>query len=225
MSGGVSALVTTLTDFRLDAARRRDLTARALADGDGAPPLADLAAGLAPGEAVVAILVEHAWHAGLLAAAAANGGRLIPYQVARQITNTAIDLGRSGRDDVNGWGLVNPRAAVTLRAPADDASEVNDDVKWVRTGQTALDQRGRATITATADRYEDPDDDITGSSWLVAGVNWADPEGDATEGELTAIAECIDAPAGSTAPNTVRHAAALRAAAKLKSRALATKRR
>ena len=40
---------------------------------------------------------------------------------------------------------------------ADDASEVNDDVKWVRTSQTALDQRGRATITATADRYEDPD--------------------------------------------------------------------
>jgi len=89
---------------------------------------------------------------------AANGGRLSPYQVARQITNTAVDLGRSGRDDVNGWGLVNPRAAVTLRAPADDASEVNDDVKWVRTSQTALDQRGRATITATADRYEDPDD-------------------------------------------------------------------
>jgi subtilisin family serine protease len=89
---------------------------------------------------------------------AANGGRLSPYQVARQITNTAIDMGRSGRDDVNGYGLVNPRAAVTLRAPADDASEVNDDVKWVKTTKTALDRRGRATIAATADRYEDPDD-------------------------------------------------------------------
>ncbi|HMO01023.1 MAG TPA: S8 family serine peptidase [Miltoncostaeaceae bacterium] len=89
---------------------------------------------------------------------AANGGRLSPYQVARQITNTALDLGPRGRDDVNGYGLVNPRAAVTLRAPSDDASEVNDDVKWVRSRTTAFDRSGRATITATADRYEDPDD-------------------------------------------------------------------
>jgi subtilisin family serine protease len=89
---------------------------------------------------------------------AANGGRLSPYQVARQITNTAIDMGRRGRDDATGHGLVNPRAAVTLRAPADDASEVNDDVKWVKARKTALDRRGRATITATVDRYEDPDD-------------------------------------------------------------------
>ncbi|HTI34695.1 MAG TPA: S8 family serine peptidase, partial [Miltoncostaea sp.] len=89
---------------------------------------------------------------------AANGGRLSPYQVARQITNTAIDLGRGGRDDVNGFGLVNPRAAVTLRAPADDPGEVNDDVKWVRGRTAALDGRGRATVVATADRYEDPDD-------------------------------------------------------------------
>ncbi|HTI34382.1 MAG TPA: S8 family serine peptidase [Miltoncostaea sp.] len=89
---------------------------------------------------------------------AANGGRLSPYQVARQIENTAIDLGRGGRDDVNGYGLVNPRGAVTLRAPADDPGEVNDDIKWVKGRTTPLDARGRATIAATADRYEDPDD-------------------------------------------------------------------
>lgn len=89
---------------------------------------------------------------------AANGGRLSPYQVARQITNTAIDMGRRGRDDANGFGAVNPRAAVTLRAPADDASEVNDDVKWVRARRVALDRRGRGTIRASAERYEDPDD-------------------------------------------------------------------
>jgi subtilisin family serine protease len=89
---------------------------------------------------------------------AANGGRLSPYQVTRQLTNTAIDLGRGGRDDVNGYGAINPRAAVTLRAPADDRSEVNDDVKWIKGRRTALDRRGRTAITATIDRFEDPDD-------------------------------------------------------------------
>jgi hypothetical protein len=74
-------------------------------------------------------------------------------------------------------------------------------------------------------RYEDPDDDIPGSSWIVAGVNWADPAGDATEGELTAIAECVPGPAAGTASSAAHHAAALRYAEKLKARALATKRR
>ena len=74
-------------------------------------------------------------------------------------------------------------------------------------------------------RYEDPDDDIDGSSWIVAGVNWADPDADDTEGTLTAIAECIDGPAAGGASYAERHAAALRYAEKLKARALATKHR
>ncbi len=88
---------------------------------------------------------------------AANGGSLSPYQVLRQIENTAKDLGPAGRDNVNGYGVVNPRAAVTLRGPADDTDEVNDDVKWL-TGSTKLTETKPLVVTATADQYEDSDD-------------------------------------------------------------------
>jgi hypothetical protein len=89
---------------------------------------------------------------------AANGNRLSPYQVTRQIENTATDLGTTGRDSTNGYGVVNPRAAVTLQGPPDDAEEVNDDVKWL-SGSTRLNEVGRPlVISATADQYEDPDD-------------------------------------------------------------------
>jgi subtilisin family serine protease len=89
---------------------------------------------------------------------ASNDGVLSPYQVARQITNTAADIGRGGRDAVNGYGVINPRAAVTLRGPADDATEVNDDVKWVKGSTTRLDERRSRVIVATTDRFEDPED-------------------------------------------------------------------
>ena len=89
---------------------------------------------------------------------AANDGALSPYQVSRHITNTALDVGRGGRDDVSGYGVVNPRAAVTLRGPADDANEVNDDVKWVKGSPTRLDESRPRLVTATADRFEDPED-------------------------------------------------------------------
>jgi subtilisin family serine protease len=89
---------------------------------------------------------------------AANGNALSPYQVARQIENTAVDLGSSGRDNANGHGLVNPRAAVTLQAPEDDADEVNDDIKWL-TGSTRLTEAGPTrAIAATVDQFEDSDD-------------------------------------------------------------------
>ena len=88
---------------------------------------------------------------------AANGGNLSTYQVMSQIENTAADIGAKGRDDFSGHGVVNPRAAVTLTAPRDDADEVNDDVKWL-TGTISLNQRRPSTIAASADRVEDPDD-------------------------------------------------------------------
>ncbi len=89
---------------------------------------------------------------------AANNGTLSPYQVLRQIENTATDSGRKGRDNVSGHGVVNPRAAVTLQGPADDPEEVNDDVKWLRR-TTRLNEIGRSKlIEATADRFEDPED-------------------------------------------------------------------
>lgn len=88
---------------------------------------------------------------------ASNRGALSTYQVMSQIENTAVDIGAKGRDDFSGHGIVNPRAAVTLTAPRDDADEVNDDVKWL-TGAITLNQRRPSTIAASADRVEDPDD-------------------------------------------------------------------
>jgi hypothetical protein len=89
---------------------------------------------------------------------AANPDRLSPGQVMRQIENTATDLPPSGRDSRTGYGVVNARAAVTLTAPADDADEVNDDIKWID-GLTRVTQAGGPlAIEATADRHEDPDD-------------------------------------------------------------------
>ena len=89
---------------------------------------------------------------------AANNGTLSPYQVLRQIENTAIDSGSAGRDNVSGYGIVNPRAAVTLQGPPDDPEEVNDDIKWL-TATTRLDEVGRSKVVeATADQFEDPED-------------------------------------------------------------------
>jgi hypothetical protein len=91
---------------------------------------------------------------------AANGQHLSPYQVRRQIENTADDIGPAGRDNATGYGVVNPRAAVTLTAPADDAGEVNDDVKWLTSVQRLSQLRPgqRSAVEATVDRFEDPDD-------------------------------------------------------------------
>jgi subtilisin family serine protease len=91
---------------------------------------------------------------------AANGQHLSPYQVRRQIENTADDIGPAGRDNAAGYGVVNPRAAVTLTAPADDAGEVNDDVKWLTSVQRLSQLRPgqRSAVEATVDRFEDPDD-------------------------------------------------------------------
>jgi len=63
-----------------------------------------------------------------------------------------------------------------------------------------------------------PSNDNT--SWIVQGVNWADPtEPDLAEGSLLSIAYCTPAPAGATdAPYAERHAAAVREAAELRSR-------
>lgn len=88
---------------------------------------------------------------------AGNRNALSTFQVMSQIENTATDIGTRGRDDFSGSGVVNPRAAVTLQAPADDTEEVNDDVKWL-TGTISLHAATPLAITASADHVEDPDD-------------------------------------------------------------------
>jgi hypothetical protein len=61
-----------------------------------------------------------------------------------------------------------------------------------------------------------PDED--GTSWIVVAANWADPEGDFTDGELNALAYCVPAPGASKAPFAERHAAAVTQAKALAAR-------
>jgi subtilisin family serine protease len=89
---------------------------------------------------------------------ASNGNSLSPYQVLRQIENTAVDLGPAGRDDATGYGAVNARAAVVLQAPADDEAEVNDDVKWLSSVQRLSQIREPLAVEARVDHYDDRDD-------------------------------------------------------------------
>jgi hypothetical protein len=60
--GGAGGIVAALVGFRLDAGERRRATRRALARPGGRGELVRrLAATLAPGEAVAALLIAHAW--------------------------------------------------------------------------------------------------------------------------------------------------------------------
>jgi hypothetical protein len=74
LKAGGGSLVTKLSEFRLDAARRRDLTAETLAGPDGAV-VEELGATLGTGDAVVAITLEHTWRRALEEAVARSGGR------------------------------------------------------------------------------------------------------------------------------------------------------
>jgi subtilisin family serine protease len=89
---------------------------------------------------------------------AANPGGLSAWQVLRQIENTATDVAPRGRDLETGAGVVNPRAAVTLPAPANDPDEVNDDVKWARGTDKRLAEKGSFSVQESVDRNDDPDD-------------------------------------------------------------------
>jgi len=81
-----------------------------------------------------------------------------PYQVMRQLENTATDIGPRGRDDTSGYGILNTLAAVTLPLPQDDPGEVNDDVRFVAS-QASLKETGHPTvIRAAIDHNDDPDD-------------------------------------------------------------------
>jgi hypothetical protein len=78
--GGSGGLVATLTDFRLAPERRREIIAGARGGGRAAVPADvadDLGGSLAPGGAIVAVLVEHEWLAGVRRAADRIGGRMV----------------------------------------------------------------------------------------------------------------------------------------------------
>jgi hypothetical protein len=72
---GLSHLVTTLADFRLQAQRRRALTQRTLAQSPHADLLRRVGGTLTPGAALIVLVVEHAWLASLADAVRRSGGR------------------------------------------------------------------------------------------------------------------------------------------------------
>jgi hypothetical protein len=95
--------------------------------------------------------------AGAAALAFASHPGATPYQVMRQLENTATDLGQPGRDDAAGYGGVNPAAAVLEPVPPDDPAEINDDVSMVD-GQGLKEAEGDAVTQARVDRWDDPSD-------------------------------------------------------------------
>ena len=68
----------------------------------------------------------------------------------------------------------------------------------------------------------DPDDP---TSWIVVGANWADPEGENTEGDLSSIASCVPSPTASDVPQAQRHAAAVTRAKTMAARYASSKKR
>jgi hypothetical protein len=80
--GRAGGMVAPLLDFRLDPAKRRGATDRALNDASGLPAeqIRALGEALEPGAAVVALLVEHAWAQSLEDAVSRTGGVSIDNQ-------------------------------------------------------------------------------------------------------------------------------------------------
>jgi len=70
---GAGGLVSSLIGFRLDEAERRRTSRRAL-EGVRGDELRELAGGLAAGESIAAVLVEHVWALALERAVAQTGG-------------------------------------------------------------------------------------------------------------------------------------------------------
>ncbi len=91
---------------------------------------------------------------------AANGNRLSPFQVRRQLENTATDMGPTGRDNQSGYGSLNIDAAVTRQVVADDTDEVNDEIPYVKGRAPRVLGIGAppAVIDADIDQFDDPDD-------------------------------------------------------------------
>jgi subtilisin family serine protease len=90
--------------------------------------------------------------------------RLSVDQAVQVVRLSARDLDREGYDANTGFGLLQVGAALTAPAPARDPGEPNEDIRWidgsrVRGNERPLYRSGRsATVTAVADRYEDPRD-------------------------------------------------------------------
>jgi hypothetical protein len=95
LRGGPGGIIAPLLNFRLDPNARAKATARALAEREGEVPgeiLSELGAHLEPGEAIVALLVEHVWAAALAEAVARSGGHTLADETTG--AGESADLGR-----------------------------------------------------------------------------------------------------------------------------------
>ena len=87
-------------------------------------------------------------------------------QLFEVMRRSARDVGKPGWDADTGYGILDVPAAATRKAPPADPQEPNEDVYLVRpngltrAGKTPLtaQNRPRATIAASLERHEDPED-------------------------------------------------------------------
>jgi hypothetical protein len=112
LRGATAGLIAALADFRLDRARRAEMTAPTVGDAQGDiadETLDELARDIAPGGAIVAVLLEHVWAAGLAAAVARSGGRqvadeLVPGDAPTDLTPRVLALARGGTEQLSDQG-------------------------------------------------------------------------------------------------------------------------
>jgi hypothetical protein len=112
LRGASAGLIAALADFRLDRARRAGMTARSAGDEQGGVPdatLEELAKDVAPGGAIVAVLLEHVWAAGLAAAVARSGGRqvaeeVVPADAPTDLAPRVLALARGGTGQTSQQG-------------------------------------------------------------------------------------------------------------------------
>ncbi len=104
---GAGGLIAPILDFRLDPAARRRATERALRAGTPGIPgdtLRELGSTLAPGAAMAALLIEHAWAEALEDAVARTGGAPLvsEFVEARTLAELAPELlSAASRRDVS----------------------------------------------------------------------------------------------------------------------------
>ena len=96
--------------------------------------------------------------AGTAALVFASHPGITPYQVIRQLENTATRPGGHGRDDRYGYGTVNPIAAVTEPAPPNSPGEPNDNVDQVAAARSLRPSTGPLLLRGYADGDKDPVD-------------------------------------------------------------------
>jgi hypothetical protein len=101
---GIGSMLVSLLDFRLDPGARRRATGRAMDDATGgitAAQIRELADALAPGAALVAVLVDHVWTRTLDDAIERTGGvaLLSRFVDAVALADVADDVEATARGD------------------------------------------------------------------------------------------------------------------------------